>query len=100
MNLYEGSTVVKRLTLDGLGELVLVNSKASSSQELGRNVLLVGNDGKVLWQIEPPVQSHGVVGFSNVYFGKNNELLAYSNNGIEYTVDRATGRILNKDLVR
>jgi hypothetical protein len=100
MTLPDFSSITKRLTVDGLGDLILVDSDATSSSERARNVFLVGNDGKVLWQIEPAVQSHGVIGFSNVYLGGHSELLAYSSNGIEYTVDRATGRILNKELVR
>jgi len=93
-------SVLKRLAISGLGELLLVDSLTTPVPEPERNVFLVGNDGEMLWQIEPAVQSHGVVGFSNVYFGKNNELLAYSSNGIEYTLDRETGKILDKDLVR
>jgi hypothetical protein len=100
MKLSESTSVTKRLSLDDLGEVVLVNGSAVASEERGRNVFLVGNDGQVLWQIEPPVQSHGVVCFENIYFGRNGELLAYSSNGIEYILDRATGRILDKELVR
>jgi hypothetical protein len=97
---FEASSVTKRLTLDGRGDVVLVDSKAAKNWEPGRNVFLVDKDGQVLWQIESGVQSHGVVGFSNVYLGKSNELLTYGSNGIEYTVDGATGRILGQELVR
>lgn len=99
MNL-DFSLITKRLPIDGLREVIIVDSNATSILAKGRNVFLVDKDGKVLWQIEPAVQSHGVTGFSNVYLGKHNELLAYSSNGIEYTVDLATGRILSKELVR
>lgn len=100
MNKFGNYSVIKRLLLDDLGDLILVDSKSAPPPELERNVFLLGGDGKVLWQIEPAVQSHGSIGFSNVYIGENNKLMAYSSNGIEYTIDRLTGRILDKDLVR
>lgn len=94
------SAIKKRLPFDDASEIILVDSKTTKQSEPERNIFLMNKENEVVWQIEMGVESHGVVGYSNVYLGKNDELLAYSSNGVEYTIDSATGRILKKDLVR
>ena len=96
----------KRLPLGDKGEVVLIDSKdLMSSQEDGkwdatRNIFLVKGGDQIVWQTEAAIKSHGAVGYSDVHFGKNGELLAYSSNGIEYSIDDLTGRILGKELIR
>ena len=98
--------IKKRLPLGDKGEVVLIESKElMSSQAAGkwdatRNVFLVKGGDQIVWQAEAAAKSHGAVGYSDVYLGKKGELLAYSSNGIEYSIDDLTGRILGKDLIR
>ena len=80
--------------------MVLISPENQGSLDSSRNVYLIDRDNKILWQAEPATQSHGTIGFANVYLGHNNELLAYSKNGIEYRIDIATGSILHKELIK
>ena len=95
MALLNAASITKRVSLSN-GDVVLVDD----TNDLARNIFLLDRTGEVIWQIEPATMSHGVVGFSDLYLGTNSELLAYSSNGIEYIIDNATGKILNKELIR
>lgn len=94
------ASITKRISLAGVGEVVLVDAKGLGSFDPARNILLLNDKSEVIWQIEPATQTHGVVGFLNLYLGKSNELLAYGSNGIEYAVDAKSGKILGKELIR
>lgn len=96
----------KRLPLGEEGEIVLIDtnevglSRMTGPLEPERNVFLVNSKGQIVWQIEAAVKSHGAVGYSDVYLGESNNLLAYSSNGIEYSIDKVTGCVLGKELIR
>ena len=96
----------KRLPLGDEGEVVLIDanemgsSRMTGSLEPERNVFLVNSKGQIVWQIEASVKSHGAVGYSDVYLGEDDSLLAYSSNGIEYSIDKVTGCVLGKELIR
>lgn len=98
--------IKKRLPLGDKGEVVLIDCKDLMSSQMNnaldasRNIFLVKDSDQIVWQVEGAVKSHGVVGYSDVYLGKNGELLAYSSNGIEYSIDDVTGHIMGKDLIR
>jgi hypothetical protein len=94
------SSITKRLSLPGQGDVVLVDPVKSKDIDPGRNVFLLDTAGQVIWQIEAATLSHGIKGFSAVYLGLGNKLMAYSPNGIEYTIQSDTGRILGKELIR
>ena len=103
---FDKAKVKKFLSLGERGDLVLVDNKGLvTTEEMAkwdatRNIFLVKAGTKVVWQADPAVKSHGVIGYSDVYLGKNGELLAYSSNGIEYIIDDVTGHIINKELIR
>jgi hypothetical protein len=92
----EPSQVVKRISVPGQGEVVLVNASSAPA----RNIFLLDSSGRVVWQIEAATLSHGIQGFSDVYFTPDNSLAAYSANGIEYSIHLQTGRISKKELIR
>jgi|SRR6267378_7269943 len=94
------SGIAKRLSLAGQGDVVLLEPASSKDIDPARNVFLLDKDDYVIWQIEAATLSHGIKGFSDVYVGPDNKLMAYSPNGIEYTIQSDTGRILGKELVR
>lgn len=100
MNKFEPASVKKRLPLAGIGDAVLIDCNIAICGEPARNVFLLNTDGDAVWQIETGFSSHGVVGYSDIYFGPNNELMAYSSNGVEYEIDPASGHILGKELIR
>ena len=79
------------------GDVLLVHDPDGDPS---RNVFLVDRDTRVLWQIEAATDSHGCRGYSNVYLGPSEELLAYCSNGIEYRIDAASGKVLQRDLIR
>lgn len=98
--------VKKRLSLDDDGEVILIDTNdlgsrgISESSDPERNIVLVNGNGQIVWQIEAAVKSHGAVGYSDVYLGESDDLLAYSSNGIEYSIDKKTGRVLGRELIR
>jgi hypothetical protein len=96
----QNTDVTKRLLLPGHGEVVLLNPTASKDIDPARNVFLLDSEGRVIWQIEPASLSHGIGGFSDIYCGADNGLMAYSANGIEYRIHSETGRIVKKELIR
>jgi hypothetical protein len=81
MTQLKAASITKRITLTGHGEVVLVGG--ADRTDPTRNIFLLDDKGQVIWQVELATDSHGAVGFSNLYLGKSNKLLAYSSNGIE-----------------
>lgn len=94
------SSIKKRLLLAGAGDVVLIDCDIAACLEPARNIYLLSTQGNIVWQIEAGFSSHGVVGYSDIYFDPNNKLMAYSSNGIEYEIDHASGHILSKELIR
>lgn len=103
---FEKLPTKKRLPLGDKGEVVLIDSKdlmsthASEIWDATRNIFLVKGGSQIVWQAEAAAKSHRAIGYSDVYLGKIGEILAYSSNGIEYSIDDLTGRILGKELIR
>ena len=100
MKKFEIASIKKSIPMQGIGSVVLIDCKMAPHCENDSNVFLLGLAGEVIWQIEPSLSSHGVIGYSDVCVGSNNKLLAYSSNGIEYEIEPTSGRILSKELIR
>ena len=79
---------------------MLLDSSSSKETDQARNIFLLDHAGRVIWQVEAATISHGIKGFSDLYLGADGDLLAYSPNGIEYTIQVETGRILKRELIR
>lgn len=95
------STHIKMLVeIPNFGNAALVDSKIATGIEATRNIFMLNESNNILWQIEPATLSHGVTGYSAIYLGKDNELLAYSSNGFEYSIDSSSGKIIGKELIR
>jgi hypothetical protein len=103
MNAFDQLPIRKRVTLGDKGEVILIDARhlsADTNWDPARNIFLVKDGNEIVWQAEAAVQSHGAVGYSDVYLGKDGQLLAYSSNGVEYVIEESTGRILGKELIR
>lgn len=100
MTRFEHSSVKRRLSLAGVGDAVLIDCKVYTNFDPARNVFLLNQEGDILWQIETGGVFHGVIGYSDIYVDKNNKLMAYSRDGVEYEIDPMCGRILGKELIR
>ncbi len=100
MKVFEENSIKKRIALSESREVVLIDCKLATQCEPSQNLFCLTAKGDVLWQIQPSVISHGVIGYSDVLLGQNGELLAYSANGVEYTIEENSGKILSKDLIR
>lgn len=97
---FPEQVIRQRVSLQGLGEVLLVEAAYGACSDSSRNIFLVDQGGRVLWQVQSAVRSHDVAGYSNLHLNEQGELLAYSANGIEYLIDQASGNILRKELIR
>jgi hypothetical protein len=72
---------------------------AYSSIVGNQNVFCYDYDKHLLWQIPPPVEFHDENYFTGLYL-TNDKLYAYNKNGVEYHLDKQTGKILDSQLIR
>ena len=98
MMTVNANEIQMQLTLNDVGEVVLLDP--ANDAYSGRNVFLLTLSGEVTWQIEACTRSHGVNHYSAIELKCNDELVAYSPNGIEYSIDKADGSILKRELIR
>lgn len=77
--------------------IVLVGSSLDTKD---RNVYCYGLNGNLLWQVDQPDEIHISNYFTSIYFSSNNELKAFSKNGVEYTLDNENGNILKSELIK
>jgi hypothetical protein len=64
-----------------------------------QNVFCYDHNKHVLWQIPPPVEFHDENYFTGLYL-THDRLYAYNKNGVEYQLDKQTGKILESQLIR
>ena len=76
--------------------IVLVNAAKLKSD---RNIFCYGFDEELKWQIPEPDKLHNDNYYTSIYLSDGN-LSAYNINGVEVTIDKHNGRILNKQLIK
>jgi hypothetical protein len=64
-----------------------------------RNIYCYFENGTFKWQIEASDKLHSRNYYTSIRESENG-LIAYSKNGIEATIDLATGNILDKELIK
>jgi hypothetical protein len=64
-----------------------------------RNVFSYDMNGSLLWQVDEIDKLHSRNYFTSIYI-KSNDLYAYNINGLEAVIDKLTGKILDKTLIR
>jgi hypothetical protein len=85
-------------TILDLGNCVVVLVK--HSLVIGnQNVFCVDYQKKQVWQISKPVNIHFENYFSAIYL-REGELYAYNINGVEYHIDKKTGKTLSSQLIK
>ena len=100
MSEFESRAIKKSLYFEHFGYVVLIDKKMDKHIEPSRNIYMLNPIGDVVWQIDSGFSSHGVVGYSDIYFDSNNRLMAYSSNGVEYEIDPQSGHIIGRELIR
>ncbi len=92
-----------RLPLNDGGKVELIDMldapKTSSEDDIQRNVFRFDAEGNVVWQIRAynPFPNST---FTNIYFDKENKLLGYNFDGVEYAIDLDTGTVTSSQLLK
>jgi hypothetical protein len=95
--LFTAPALINEFLIKGRNIIVLV----SRTQITGdRNVYCYEFNGNLKWQIENPDNIHSTNYYTSIYLSSNNELQAYSKNGVEYTLNEYNGTILKKELIK
>jgi outer membrane protein assembly factor BamB len=102
----DGVEIKQRVSLGSGRDVVLIDttrldSRAKLQGMHRRNVFLIDDrTSHVIWQVEDGWESHGSIGYRDIYIHSDGTLLAGTADGIEHTLDRETGRTLRKELIR
>jgi hypothetical protein len=82
-----------------IGENIIV--LVTGNQITGdRNIYCYEINGNLKWQVENPDNIHSTNYYTSIYLSNDNELQAYSKNGIEYTLNADNGTFLKKELIK
>jgi hypothetical protein len=65
-----------------------------------RNIFCYNLNGKLEWIVQSTPRIHDKNYFMKIYSNTDNELMAYSLNGIEVTIDLNTGIIIKQELIK
>jgi hypothetical protein len=77
--------------------LLVVRLEPSAKRIFNRNVLAIGSDGTVIWQIvESPHGATSDKPYVTIYVDSDGNLVAGNWNGVDYVVEIATGKIKTK----
>ncbi|WNM19455.1 hypothetical protein [Flavobacterium capsici] len=90
------SIIEKFLIVDDIIILLL----SSTDLESDRNIYCFDFQGNLIWIISEVTKLHDKNYFTNIYINKNDELMAYNLNGIEVTIDKEKGLIINAELIK
>jgi|GEM_PF-5496688 len=95
------SHIKQRISIDSVyGDVVLIDSKKCTEIDARKNIYLINSDSKIVWQVESCFESRGLSSYTGIYLGDDGRLMAYSSNGIEYVLDKVSGKIIGKELIR
>ena len=89
------SAVNKILVLDNALVILLNYSIVIGN----RNVFCYGFSKELKWQVPPPEEFHDQNDFTGIYIN-DNALYAYNRNGVEYLLDKESGKILFSQLIK
>jgi hypothetical protein len=95
--LFTAPASINEVLIKGRNIIVLVTSTQITGD---RNVYCYEFNGNLKWQIENPDNIHSTNYYTSIYLSSNNELQAYSKNGVEYTLNECKGTILKKELIK
>ena len=79
---------------------VIVILVDGSSLDSDRNIFGFDISGNVKWQIPEPDHLHERNYYTFMYVSESNELQAYSQSGVEVTINKENGNILKKELIK
>lgn len=65
-----------------------------------RNIFGYDFNGTVKWQVPKPDLLHKRNYYTSIYLSHNNMLQAYSQSGVEITINKENGTILGKELIK
>lgn len=88
--------IIDFLVLEDLVILLLDSNKLRSD----RNIFCYGLDTRIKWQIPPTDKLHVENYYTSLYLSDDRRLKAYNVNGIEVTLDKSNGVIINKELIK
>lgn len=82
-----------------LGNVIVILTTADNC-DTDQNVFGYDLKGNLKWQIPEPDRLHERNFYTAIYLSSNNDLLAFSQNGVEVTIDYQNGSIIKKELVK
>ena len=88
---------IEDFVIKGENIIVLVISNLITGDS---NVYCYDFNGELKWQIPPADKLHFTNYYTSIYLSNDNELQAYSKNGVEYTLNERNGSILKKELIK
>lgn len=94
--LYAAAHIDKELVLED-SILVLLNTDSLKSD---RNIFCYDFKGDLKWQIPEPDKLQANNYYTSIYLTGEGILMAYNINGVEVTIDKQTGAILDKQLIK
>lgn len=89
------SEIKKILVLD-TSLVVLLNYNPDIGN---RNVFCYDFDKVPKWQVPAPIEFHHENDFTGIYL-RGGELYVYNRNGVEYHLDKETGKVLDSELIK
>jgi hypothetical protein len=92
------SDIEKFLVFNNNMEFIIVLVDAAKLKT-DRNIFCYGLDTKLKWQIPEPDKLHNENYYTSIYLSDGN-LYAYNINGVEVIIDKQTGNILSKQLIK
>jgi hypothetical protein len=90
---------------DDIKDYVIVNDciiilADSSKSKNDQNIYCYDVGGELIWQIPPVDKLHFDNYYTSVYLSEQGSLQAYNKNGIEITINKQDGNILQKELIK
>lgn len=79
--------------------VLIIRLKVNRDLKIKGNVFAISQTGKILWQIRE-AKSYKLYDAFTKISKKGNLLVAYNSNGILYSLDPNTGKILKEDFVK
>lgn len=84
------------LTIDDL--IIILEDSSNSKNE--QNIYCYSKNGDFRWRIPPLDKLHFDNYYTSIYITEKGALQAYNKNGVEVTIDKQNGNILQKELIK
>lgn len=95
--LFKAKGLIEKYLVMPNGIVILTDN--SNSKEM-QNVYYYDFNGELKWQIPSADELHFNNCYTSIYLSRDNELQAYSKNGVEYTLNEKDGSIIKKELIK